>query len=136
MWFLLCMETGIIAGCTVSPLTFTVGMKPVIRASGWITGGEKLWSEAWLQPTRVYDTTTNTTGFKITFTMSEPWKSRVWPRETQITEGVSTWRPQRPVWTLTNTHNLCVLFHYKYCCLLLSHPLSKSAFTHLHIQMV
>lgn len=33
------LEVGIMAGCTISPLTFTMAMEVIIRASRWVVGG-------------------------------------------------------------------------------------------------
>jgi len=37
-----CLEVGIMAGCTISPLAFTMAMEVIIRASRWFVGGEHL----------------------------------------------------------------------------------------------
>ena len=34
-------KAGIMAGCTISPLAFTVAMEVIIRASRWVVDGEK-----------------------------------------------------------------------------------------------
>jgi len=51
------------AGCTISPLAFTMAMEVIIRASIWIVGGERLASGMQLPPTRacIDDMTTMTT---------------------------------------------------------------------------
>lgn len=51
------------AGCTISPLAFTVAMEVIIRASKWDVGGERLTSGVHLPPIRAYmdDMTTITT---------------------------------------------------------------------------
>ncbi|KAK7904929.1 hypothetical protein WMY93_017536 [Mugilogobius chulae] len=36
------LELGIMAGCTISPLAFTMAMELIIRASSWVVGGERL----------------------------------------------------------------------------------------------
>jgi len=36
-----CLEVGIMAGCTISPLAFTMAMEVIIRASRWVVGGER-----------------------------------------------------------------------------------------------
>ncbi|KAK0147628.1 LINE-1 retrotransposable element ORF2 protein [Merluccius polli] len=36
------LEVGIMAGCTISPLAFTMAMEIIIRASKWVVGGERL----------------------------------------------------------------------------------------------
>lgn len=38
------LEIGIIAGCTISPLAFTMAMEHVVRGSKWVVGGERLQS--------------------------------------------------------------------------------------------
>jgi len=35
------LEIGIMAGCTISPLAFTMAMEIIIRASKWVVGGER-----------------------------------------------------------------------------------------------
>lgn len=37
-----CLEVGIMAGCTVSPLAFTLAMEVIIQASKWVVGGQRL----------------------------------------------------------------------------------------------
>jgi len=37
-----CLEVGIMAGCIISPLAFTMAMEVIIRASTWFVGGEHL----------------------------------------------------------------------------------------------
>ena len=51
------------AGCTISPLAFTMAMEVIIRASKWVVGGERLASGMRLPPIRAYmdDMTTMTT---------------------------------------------------------------------------
>jgi len=51
------------AGCTISPLAFTMAMEIIIRASRWVVGGEHLASGMRLPPIRAYmdDMTTMTT---------------------------------------------------------------------------
>ncbi len=36
------LEIGIMAGCTISPMAFTMAMELIIRASRWVVGGERL----------------------------------------------------------------------------------------------
>ncbi|KAK0139173.1 Retrovirus-related Pol polyprotein from type-2 retrotransposable element R2DM [Merluccius polli] len=57
------LETGIMAGCTISPLAFTMAMELIIRASRWVVGGERLKNGLRLPPIRAYmdDMTTITT---------------------------------------------------------------------------
>ena len=57
------LEVGIMAGCTISPLAFTMAMEIIIRASRWVAGGERLKSGLRLPPIRAYmdDMTTITT---------------------------------------------------------------------------
>ncbi|XP_039679282.1 uncharacterized protein LOC120573558 [Perca fluviatilis] len=57
------LEIGIMAGCTISPLVFTMAMELIIQASRWVVGGERLKSGLRLPPIRVYmdDMTTITT---------------------------------------------------------------------------
>ncbi|KAL1279297.1 hypothetical protein QQF64_025970 [Cirrhinus molitorella] len=57
------LEVGIMAGCTVSPLAFTMAMEIIIRASKWVVGGERLQCNQRLPPIRAYmdDLTTLTT---------------------------------------------------------------------------
>ncbi len=54
---------GIMAGCTISPLAFTMAMEIIIRASKWVVGGERLQCNQRLPPIRAYmeDLTTLTT---------------------------------------------------------------------------
>jgi len=35
------LKIGIMAGCTISPLAFTIAMEIIIRASKWVVGGER-----------------------------------------------------------------------------------------------
>ncbi|KAJ8016034.1 hypothetical protein DPEC_G00002940 [Dallia pectoralis] len=51
------------AGCTISPLAFTMAMEVIIRASRWVVGGEKTKNGIRLPPIRAYmdDMTTLTT---------------------------------------------------------------------------
>jgi len=48
------LEIGIIAGCMISPLTFTMAMEIIIRASTWIVGGERRHDGMHLMPIRAY----------------------------------------------------------------------------------
>lgn len=56
------LKLGIMAGCTISPLAFTMAMEVIIRASRWVVGGEQLKSGLRLPPIRAYmdDVTTLT----------------------------------------------------------------------------
>ncbi|KAJ8010150.1 hypothetical protein DPEC_G00071990 [Dallia pectoralis] len=58
-----CLEVGIMAGCTISSLAFTMAMEVIIRASRWVVGGEKTKNGICLPPIRAYmdDMTTLTT---------------------------------------------------------------------------
>ena len=42
------------AGCTISPLVFTMAMEVIRRASKWAVGGERLQDSTWLPPIRAY----------------------------------------------------------------------------------
>lgn len=57
------LEVGIMAGCTTSPLAFTMAMEIIIRASRWVVGGARLLSGQKLPPIQAYmdDLTTLTT---------------------------------------------------------------------------
>lgn len=57
------LEIGIMAGCTISPLTFTMAMEVIIQASWWVVGREKFKPGLRLPPTTAYmdDMTTLTT---------------------------------------------------------------------------
>lgn len=57
------VEIGIMAGCTVSPLAFTMAMEIIIRASRWVVGGERTKNGIRLPPIRAFmdDMTTLTT---------------------------------------------------------------------------
>ena len=57
------VEVGIMAGCTISPLAFTMAMEVIIRASRWVVGGERTMNGIRLPPIRAYmdDMTTLTT---------------------------------------------------------------------------
>ena len=48
------LEVGIMAGCTISPLAFTMAMEIIIRASKWVVGGERLQGGLRLPPIRAY----------------------------------------------------------------------------------
>ncbi|KAJ8403133.1 hypothetical protein AAFF_G00360490 [Aldrovandia affinis] len=56
------------AGCTISPLAFTMAMEVIIRASKWVVGGERLQSGQRLPPIRAYmdDMTTLTSTIACT----------------------------------------------------------------------
>ncbi|KAK0156516.1 Retrovirus-related Pol polyprotein from type-1 retrotransposable element R2 [Merluccius polli] len=57
------LEVGIMAGCTISPLAFTLAMEVIIRASRWVVGGQRVRPGLRLPPVRAYmdDLTTLTT---------------------------------------------------------------------------
>lgn len=57
------LEIGIMAGHTISPLTFTMAMEVIIQASQWVVGREKFRHGLQLPPTTTYmdDMTTLTT---------------------------------------------------------------------------
>ena len=42
------------AGCTISPLAFTMEMEIIIRASKWVVGGERRQDGKRLTPIRAY----------------------------------------------------------------------------------
>ena len=48
------LEIGIMAGCTISPLAFTMAMEVIIRASKWVVGGERMKCGQRLPPIRAY----------------------------------------------------------------------------------
>ena len=48
------LEIGIMAGCTISPLAFTMAMEVIIRASKWVVGGERRQDGVRLTPIRAY----------------------------------------------------------------------------------
>ena len=48
------LEIGIMAGCTISPLAFTITMEIIIRASKWLVGGERRQDGMRLTPIRTY----------------------------------------------------------------------------------
>jgi len=48
------LEIGIMAGCTISPLAFTVAMEIIIRASKWVVSGERRQDGMHLTPVRAY----------------------------------------------------------------------------------
>ncbi len=58
-----CIEVGIMAACTISPLAFTMAMEVIIRASRWVVGGEQTKNWIRLPPIQEYmdDMTTLTT---------------------------------------------------------------------------
>jgi hypothetical protein len=58
-----CLNVGIMAGCTISPLAFTMAMEVIIRSSKWVVGGQRVDSGFRLPPLRAYmdDITTLTT---------------------------------------------------------------------------
>ena len=47
-----CLEVGIMAGCTISPVAFTMAMEVIIRASKWVVGGQRVDSGQRLPPLR------------------------------------------------------------------------------------
>ncbi len=57
------LEIGIMAGCTISPLAFTMAMEVILRASKWVVGGKRLKTGVKLTPIRAFmdDITTLTT---------------------------------------------------------------------------
>ena len=57
------LEMGIMAGCTISPLAFTMAMEVIIRASQWVVGGQRTKPDLQLPPIRAFmdDITTLTT---------------------------------------------------------------------------
>ena len=48
------LEVGIMAGCTVLPLAFTMAKEVIIRASKWVVGGERRQNEMCLPPVTAY----------------------------------------------------------------------------------
>ena len=62
------LDIGIMAGCTISPLAFTMAMEVIIRASRWVVGGQQLKAGLRLPPIRAYmdDMTTLTTTMPCT----------------------------------------------------------------------
>ncbi|KAL7852846.1 hypothetical protein SRHO_G00186310 [Serrasalmus rhombeus] len=59
------LELGIMAGCTISPLPFTLAMELIIRASAWVVGGERVDGGLRLPPIRAYmDDMTTITSMK------------------------------------------------------------------------
>ncbi|MDG2555426.1 reverse transcriptase family protein, partial [Vibrio parahaemolyticus] len=48
------LEIGIMAGCTISPLAFTMAMEVIIRASKWVVGGERRQNGLHFPPVRAY----------------------------------------------------------------------------------
>ena len=48
------LEVGIMAGCTISPLAFTLAMEVIIRASRWVVGGQRIKPGLRLPPVRAY----------------------------------------------------------------------------------
>ncbi len=48
------LEGGIMAGCTILLLVFTMAMEVILWASQWFVGGEKINPELWLPPIRAY----------------------------------------------------------------------------------
>ena len=77
------LEVGIMAGCTISPLAFTMAMEVIIRASRWVVGGERLKSGLRLPPIRAYmdDMTTITTTIACTKRLLEKLQGNIkWAR--------------------------------------------------------
>ena len=62
------LEVGIMAGCTISPLAFTMAMEVIIQASKWVVGGVRLETGQRLPPIRAYmdDMTTLTSTIPCT----------------------------------------------------------------------
>lgn len=62
------LEIGIMAGCTTSPLAFTMAMEVIIRASRWVVGGQQFKAGLRLPPIRACmdDMTTLTTTMPCT----------------------------------------------------------------------
>lgn len=62
------LDVGIMAGCTISLLAFTMTMEVIIRASRWVVGGEQLTPGLRLPPIRPYmdDMTTLTSTIPCT----------------------------------------------------------------------
>lgn len=62
------LDIGIMAGCTISPLAFTMAIEVIIRASRWVVGGQQLKAGLRLPPIRAYmdDMTTLTTTMPCT----------------------------------------------------------------------
>ena len=48
------LEIGIMAGCTISPLAFTMAMEIIIRASKWVVGGDRRQDGMRPTPIRAY----------------------------------------------------------------------------------
>ena len=48
------LEIGIMAGCTISPLAFTMAMEIIIRASKWVVGGDRRQGGMCLTPIRAH----------------------------------------------------------------------------------
>ena len=48
------LEIGIMAGCTISPLAFTMAMEVIIRASRWVVGGQQDKAGFCVPPIRAY----------------------------------------------------------------------------------
>ncbi|ROI52205.1 hypothetical protein DPX16_3475 [Anabarilius grahami] len=60
------LEVGIMAGCTISPLAFTLAMEVIIQASRWTVGGQRIRSGLRLPPVRAYmDVLTTLTTTKV-----------------------------------------------------------------------
>ena len=57
------------AGCTISPLAFTMAMEEIIRASQWVGGGQRIRLGLRLPPVRAYmndlTTLTVTTAYTV-----------------------------------------------------------------------
>lgn len=47
-------QLEIMAGCTISPLAFTMAMELIIQASRWVVGGERLRNGLCVPPVRVH----------------------------------------------------------------------------------
>ena len=63
-----CLDVGLMAGCTVFPLMFTMAMEITIQTSKWVVGGQRVGSHLYLPPLRAYmdDITTLTTTIPCT----------------------------------------------------------------------
>jgi len=48
------LEIALMAGCTISPLGFTMAMELIIRASKWVAGGQQMKNSLRLPPIRTY----------------------------------------------------------------------------------
>lgn len=62
------LEVVILAGCTISPLAFTMAMKVIIRATKWVVGGEHLQCGQRLPPIHTYMNDMTTVTFAVACT--------------------------------------------------------------------